>query len=201
MNDSFSLLAKSIRQNKINKEELLNNLKEIAEAQAQKEHYIKNVIKLQKCIRGFLFRKQYGLLLEEININTVIDYLYEKKKKRIQQHKDEIISFFVLKYINKRKKKKNNILLEQYKVHCANLIKARLKGIVIRKKIKKKLALIRKAKNLIFKHILSLRTILILKSSAIQNLLCDIAKIKYQLKNCQKDRSKELRNKLNKNIN
>ena len=200
MNDSFSLLAKSIRQNKINKEELLNNLKQISEAQYQKDHFIKKVITIQKCFRGYLFRKNYGLLLEEININTVIDYLYEKKKKRIHEHKDEIISFFVLKYINKRKKKKA-ILVEQYKIHCANLIKARLKGIVIRKKIRKKLEIIRKAKSLILKHILSLRTILILKSSAIQNLLCDIAKIKYQLKNCRNDKIKELRNKLNKNIN
>ena len=200
MNDSFSLLAKSIRQNKINKEELLNNLKQISEAQSQREHYIKRVITLQKFFRGYLFRKNYGLLLEEININTVIDYLYEKKKKRIHEHKDAIISFFVLKYINKRKKKKA-ILVEQYKIHCANLIKARLKGIVIRKKIRKKLEIIRKAKSLILKHILSLRTILILKSSAIQNLLCDIAKIKYQLKNCRNDKIKELRNKLNKNIN
>ena len=200
MNDSFSLLAKSIRQNKINKEELLNNLKQISEAQYQKDHYIKKVITIQKCFRGYLFRKNYGLLLEEININTVIDYLYEKKKKRIHEHKDEIISFFVLKYLNKRKKKKT-ILVEQYKIHCANLIKARLKGIVIRKKIRKKLEIIRKAKSLILKHILSLRTILILKSSAIQNLLCDIAKIKFQLKNCRNDKIKELRNKLNKNIN
>ena len=61
--------------------------------------------------------------------------------------------------------------------------------------------MMKKAKNLILKHILSLRTILILKSSAIQNLLCDIAKIKNQLKSCSYDKKKELRNKLNKNIN
>ena len=201
MNDSFSLLAKSIRQNKINKEELLNNLKKIQEAESQRENYIKMVITIQKCIRGFLFRKKYRLLLDEINIKTVIDYLYEKKKKRIHEHSEEIISFFVSKYINKNKRKKNNIFSRQYKIHCVNLIKARLKGIVTRKKINKKLETIRKAKNLIFKHILSLRTILILKSSAIQNLLCDIAKIKYQLKNCQNEKCKELRNKLHKNIN
>ena len=175
MNDSFSLLAKSIRQNKINKEELLNNLKKIQEAESQRENYIKMVITIQKCIRGFLFRKKYRLLLDEINIKTVIDYLYEKKKKRIHEHSEEIISFFVSKYINKNKRKKSYMLSRQYKIHCANLIKARLKGIVTRKKINKKLETIRKAKNLIFKHILSLRTILILKSSAIQNLLCDTA--------------------------
>ena len=161
MNDSFSLLAKSIRQNKINKNELLNNLKEIKEAQYQKDYYIRKVIYLQKIIRGHLFRIKYGRLLDEINIKTIIDYLYEKKKKRIHSHKDEIISFFVSKYINKQKRKKNSILLEQYKIHCINLIKAYLKGILIRKKVKEKLDKIRKAKKLIFKHILTFRTILI----------------------------------------
>ena len=91
MNDSFSLLAKSIRQNKIDKNKLLNNIKEIKEAQSQKEYYIRKVIYLQKMIRGHLFRIKYGRLLDEINIKTIIDYLYEKKKKRIHKHKDEII--------------------------------------------------------------------------------------------------------------
>ena len=200
MNDSFSLFAKSIRQNKINKNELINNLKVISEAQSQKDKYIKKVIMIQKFIRGYIYRIKYRLLLDEININTIIDYLYEKKKKRIHQHSDEIISFFVSKYINKRRKKKN-ILLEQYKIHCANLIKAHLKGIIIRKKVKKNLNIIKNAKNLILKHILALRTIFILKSTAIQNLLCDIAKIKIKLRNCSEDKKKELKNKLNKNIN
>ena len=200
MNDSFSLFAKSIRQNKINKNELINNIKVISEAQSQRDKYIKKVIMIQKFIRGHIFRIKYRLLLDEININTIIDYLYEKKKKRIRQHSDEIISFFVSKYINKRRKKKN-ILLEQYRIHCANLIKAHLRGIIIRKKVKKELNIIKKAKSLIVKHILALRTIFILKSSAIQNLLCDIAKIKIKLRNCSDDKMKELKNKLNKNIN
>ena len=200
MNDSFSLFAKSIRQNKINKNELINNLKVISEAQSQKDKYIKKVIMIQKFIRGYIYRIKYRLLLDEININTIIDYLYEKKKKRIHQHSDEIISFFVSKYINKRRKKKN-ILLEQYKIHCANLIKAHLKGIIIRKKVKKQLNIIKNAKNIILKHILALRTIFILKSTTIQNLLCDIAKIKIKLRNCSEDKKKELKNKLNKNIN
>ena len=75
------------------------------------------------------------MLLDEINIKTVIDYLLEKKKKRIHEQSYEIISFFVRKYINKRKKKKS-IIYEQYKIHCANLIKARIKGILVRQKIK-----------------------------------------------------------------
>ena len=138
MNDSFSLLAKSIRQNKINKLELLNNIKQISESISQKDYSIKKLITIQKFIRGHLFRKKYSLLLDEINIKTVIDYLLEKKKKRIHEHSDEIISFFVRKYINKRKKKKS-IIYEQYKIHCANLIKARFKGILVRQKIKRQL--------------------------------------------------------------
>ena len=147
MNDSFSLLAKSIRQNKINKSELLNNIKQISESLSQKDNFIKKLIIIQKLIRGHLFRKKYSLLLDEINIKTVIDYLLEKKKKRIHEHSDEIISFFVRKYINKRKKKKS-IIYEQYKIHCANLIKARFKGILVRQKIKKQLDKIKNKKNL-----------------------------------------------------
>ena len=138
MDDSFSLLAKSIRQQKINKDELLNNLKQISEAQNKKDKYIKSIIKIQKILRGHLFRKKYSLTLDEINTKTIIDYLYEKKKKRIHDHSKEIISFFISKYISKvRKNKKKEMLLKQYKIHCSNLIKARFKGILVRKHVKK----------------------------------------------------------------
>ena len=204
MYDSFSLLAKSIRQNKINKDELLNNLKGKSQTQIKKDKYIKNIIKIQKIIRGHLYRIKYKLSLDDINTKTIIDYLYEKKKKRIHNHSKEIISFFISKYIKKRRKKKNEILLEQYKIHCSDLIKARFKGILIRKKVKEQL-LIKKAKTTILKFILGFRTKLILKSNTMQNLLMDIAKIKYQLKilDKQKDKGKlkELKNKLSKNIN
>ena len=97
------------------------------------------------------------------------------------------------------------MLLEQYKIHCSDLIKARLRGILVRKNVRKELYLMKKARNKIFKHILALRTILILKSNTIQNLLIDIANIKCQLKNLdeKKDNTKikELKNKLSKNIN
>ena len=206
MDDSFSLLAKSIRQQKINKDELLNNLKQISEAQFKREKYIKNIIKIQKIIRGHLYRIKYHLTLEEINTKTIIDYLHEKKKKRIHSHSKEIISFFISKYIIKmRKNKKKNMLLEQYKIHCSNLIKARFKGILVRKHVKEEFFLMKKAKERIFKQILAYRTILILKSNNIQNLLIDIAKIKYQLKNLNEEtdftKIKELNNKLSKNIN
>ena len=206
MDDSFSLFAKSIRQKKINKDELLNNLRQISDAQNKKDQYIKNVLKIQKVIRGHIYRKKYRKSLEEINTRTVIDYLLEKKKNRIHKHSIEIISFFISKYVNRiRKNRKSDMLFRQYKIHCINLIKARLRGILVRKHIKKELYLIRKAKKMIFKNILAYRTKLILKSSTIQNLLIDIAKIKYQLKNLDKDKDilkiKELKNKLSKNKN
>ena len=204
MDDSFSLFAKSIRQNKINKEELLNNLKKISESQTKKDKYIKNIIKIQKMVRGHLYRIKYHLSLDEINTKTIIDYLYEKKKKRIHSHSKEIISFFVLKYINKlQKTKKQDMLQLQYKIHCSNLIKARLRGILVRRHVKEKLILVKKAKLKIIKQILRYRTILILKSNTMQNLLLEIGKIKYQLKNLEKNspKVKELNNKLSKNIN
>ena len=204
MNDSFSLLAKSIRQKKINKDELLNNLKGKSETQNKKDKYIKNVIKIQKVIRGYIYRLKYKISLDEINTKTIIDYLYEKKKNRIHNHSKEIISFFISKYIKKKRKKKNEILLEQYKIHCSDLIKARFKGVLIRKKVKEQL-LIKRAKTTILKFILGFRTKLILKSNTLQNLLMDIAKIKYQLKLLDKQKEKvklkELKNKLSKNIN
>ena len=112
MDDSFSLFAKSIRQKKINKNELFNNLKEGNEAQAKKDQYIKKIIKIQKIVRGHLFRIQYNESLDEINTKTIIEYLHDKKKARIHKHNIEIISFFITKYINKvRKKKKKEYAL------------------------------------------------------------------------------------------
>ena len=163
MDDSFSLFAKSIRQKKINKDELFNNLKEINEAQYRKDQYIKKVIKIQKIIRGHLSRIKYHLSLEEINTKTIIEYLHEKKKMRIHQHSIEIISFFITKYINKqRKNKTKNMLFEQYKIHCSDLIKARLRGVLVRKHVKERLYLEKKAKKKIFQHILRYRTIFFL---------------------------------------
>ena len=206
MNDSFSSFAKSIRQKKINKNELLNDIKEMSKAKIQKEQYIKNIIKIQKITRGHLYRTKFNKSLDEINTKTVIDYLLEKKKNRIHNHSLDIISFFMMKYVHKiRKNKQNNMLLRQYKIHCINLIKARLKGILIRKHIKEKLFLIKKSRTNILKHIIAFRTKLILKSNTIQNLLIDIAKIKYQLKNLNREKDltkiKELKNKLSKSIN
>ncbi len=78
MNDSFSQLAKTIRLNKINKKEIQKIKREIIDDKVYK--IIKNdmAIKIQKIIRGILYRKQFSILLDEINKETIINYLYEK---------------------------------------------------------------------------------------------------------------------------
>ena len=61
MNDSFSQLAKKIRQNKINKREIQKIKREIIDGKVLK--IIKNdmAIRIQKCVRGFLYRKKFNI--------------------------------------------------------------------------------------------------------------------------------------------
>ena len=120
MNDSFSQFAKQIRQNKIDKNEIRNIKKEVEEINMKKSYKNKMIIIMQKYIRGFLYRKKYKLFLEQMNTETVIDYLLENRRKRIHEHSEEIISFFVLKYIKKQRKK---LFLLKKKIYSINLIK------------------------------------------------------------------------------
>ena len=159
---------------------------------------------MQKYIRGFLYRKKYKLFLEQMNTETVIDYLLENRRKRIHEHSEEIISFFVLKYIKKQRKK---LFLLKKKIYSINLIKSRLRGIISRKKYKAKLAKIKRSKKLILKYTLSYKVRLILRSDCLQNILNEIANIKLALKNIDKSSGIsgqdifDLKMKLNKNLN
>ena len=204
MNDSFSQFAKQIRQNKIDKNEIRNIKKEVEEINMKKSYKNKMIIILQKNIRGFLYRKKYKLFLEQMNTETVIDYLLEHRRNRIHEHSEEIISFFVLKYIKKQRKK---LFLLKKKIYSINLIKSRLRGIISRKKYKAKLAKIKRSKKLILKYILSYKVRLILRCDCLQNILNEIANIKLALKNIDKNSGIsgqdifDLKMKLNKNLN
>ena len=204
MNDSFSQFAKQIRQNKIDKNEIRNIKKEVEEINMKKSYKNKMIIIMQKYIRGFLYRKKYKLFLEQMNTETVIDYLLENRRKRIHEHSEEIISFFVLKYIKKQRKK---LFLLKKKIYSINLIKSRLRGIISRKKYKAKLAKIKRSKKLILKYTLSYKVRLILRSDCLQNILNEIANIKLALKNIDKSSGIsgqdifDLKMKLNKNLN
>ena len=82
MDDPFNKFAQKIRQEKINKKEIAAIRKEIFLTNNSKIRMNKSIVKIQKNLRGFLFRKKYYKHLEEINTKTIIDYLYEQKKNK-----------------------------------------------------------------------------------------------------------------------
>ena len=208
MDDSFSALARKIRSKKLNKEDIENLKKEAIECKIERNRRQKKAIEIQRVIRGFLARKKFKILEDKINIDTIIDYLYEKKLKRIHKHSSQIISYFIYKYIERQRKIKNK-LINEYKIHCSDLIKAFIKGIIIRKKIKDDLELIRNNKNILAPYFLSFKTRLMLKCTSIQNILADISNIKFLLQDEKEQNQseegkqgiKELKMKLRKKYN
>jgi hypothetical protein len=205
MNDSFSKLAKKIRQNKINKKEIQNIKKEIIDEKVY--NIIKNdmAIRIQKCVRGFLYRKKFNILLDQINTETIINYLYEKKLNRIRKDYNNIISEHITNYIQNIREEKEKI--NQQKIYCIELIKATLRGMILRKKFRNEICSLQKLRNIIERYILGYKIKLILRSNNIQSLLTDISNIKYSLNNIDKTleannpKIKELKTKLTKNIN
>ena len=208
MNDPLSELARKIRSKKLNKEEIENLKKEAIESKIERNRRIKKAIEIQRIIRGYLARKKFKILEDKININTIIEYLYEKKVKRIHKHSSQIISYFIYKYIERQRKIKTQ-LIEEFKIHCSDVIKAFIRGCILRKKIKSQLELMHNSKQKIIPYILSFKTRLILKSRTIQNILMDIANIKFLLQdeneqnqNIQDKQSiKDLKLKLRKKYN
>ena len=205
MNDSFSQLAKRIRQDKINKKEIKKIKREIIDDRVLK--IIKNdmALRIQKCVRGYLYRKKYYSFLEQINTETIIDYLYEKKIKRIKTDYKNIIANHISNYLKNIREEKEKI--NKYKIQCIDLIKAYLKGIIFRKHFSREISSLKDIKDKIERYILGYKIKLILRSNNIQSLLVDIANIKYSLNNIDKtndannQKVKELKTKLTKNIN
>ena len=208
MNDTLSELARKIRSKKLNKEEIEILKKEAIESKIERNRRIKKATEIQRIFRGYVARKKFKILEDKININTIIEYLYEKKVKRIHKHSSQIISYFIYKYIERQRKIKTQ-LINEFKIHCSDVIKAFIRGVILRKKIKNELELIRNSKQKISPYILSFKTRLILKSQTIQNILMDIANIKFllqdeseQKQNLQDKQSiKELKSKLRKKYN
>ena len=206
MDDSFSRLAKQIRRSKINKYEIKKIKREIIDGKVLNLIKIDMAIKIQKHIRGFIYRKKYKIILEQNNTEIIINYLHEKMLTRIKYDYRNIISFHVLNYIKHIKEEKEKINLK--KINSINKIKAIMKGIIFRKHFKNKNSLLGNKKETLEKYILSYKVKLILRSNNIQSLLIDIANIKYSLNNLDKtndisnqQKIKELKTKLNKNIN
>ena len=208
MDDSFSALARKLRSKKLNKEDIENYKKEALESKIERNRRQKKAIEIQRIVRGYLARKKFKILEDKLNISTIIDYLYEKKLKRIHKHSSQIISYFIYKYIERQRKIKNK-LINEFKIHCSDLIKAFIRGVILRKKIKNELDMIRNSKKKIAPYVLSYKTRLMLKCNTIQNILSDIANIKFLLQD-EKEQSqneeekqsvKELKMKLRKKYN
>ena len=208
MDDSFGKLAKQIRRSKINKNEIKKIKKEIIDKKVLNIIKIDMAIKIQKHIRGFLYRKKnYKIFLEQKNTEIIIDYLYEKKLTRIKSDYKNIISFHILNYIKYIRSENEKLNLK--KINSIDLIKATMRGIIFRKKFKnqKSSSIDNDITRILEKYIISYKIKLILRSNNIQSLLLDIANIKYSLNSIDKSNNtnsqkiKELTTKLNKNIN
>ena len=206
MDDSFSRLAKQIRRSKINKNEIKKIKREIIDKKVLNIIKIDMAIKIQKHIRGFIYRKKYYKnFLEQKNTEIIIDYLYQKKLERINSDYKNIISLHILNYIQYIRNEKEKLNLK--KINSIELIKATMRGIIFRKNFKSQKSTLTDIKSKIEKYIMSYKIKLILRSNNIQSLLIDIAKIKYSLNSLDKSNQnnsqkiKELTTKLNKNIN
>ena len=206
MDDSFSRLAKQLRQKKINQNEIKKIKREIIDGKVLNIIKADMASKIQKHIRGYLYRKKYKNFLEKENTEIIINYLYEKKLTRIKIDYKNIISYHILNYIKCIREEKEKVI--QKKINSIELIKAVLKGIIFRKNFSNKISPLNNNINKLEKYIISYKIKLILRSNNIQSLLIDIANIKYSLNNLDKStessknqKVKELTTKLNKNIN
>ena len=127
MDDSFSRLAKQLRQKKINQNEIKKIKREIIDGKVLNIIKADMASKIQKHIRGYLYRKKYKNFLEKENTEIIINYLYEKKLTRIKIDYKNIISYHILNYIKCIREEKEKVI--QKKINSIELIKAVLKGI------------------------------------------------------------------------
>ena len=88
-------------------------------------------------------------------------------------------------YLQKIREEKEKIKLQ--KIESSDLIKAYLKGIIVRKRFSKDLISLKDIKDKIERYILGYKIRLVLRSNNIQSLLIDIANIKYSLNNIEKN--------------
>lgn len=180
--DSFSVLAKQIRLDKFDKREIMQIKNETMKMQRQKTIKNKSIIKIQSAIRGYFSRKKFTEIMQDYNIKTIIGYLNEKRSLRIKNNYQKITFYYIKKYLSFISLKKSKILSE-YFAYCSDLIKATFKSYKVRKKIKPIRDLIKTQKNKICKAVLSYKIRFILRTNIIQNILVEIANIKYCLKN------------------
>ena len=178
--ESFNELAKRIRYQKVNKEEIQKLKNESIYNSRQRAKKANSAIKIQKVYRGFLFRKQFQTTLDALNIQTVITYLNDKHKERITTNATSIISKHINDFILKKQKQRNKILTAYFN-YCASIIQSMYISFKVRSRLKPIRDLVRSKKEIINKHIQSFKVRMILRVNSIQNTLLEIANIRCSL--------------------
>ena len=184
--DEFSALAKKIRLEKIDRKEIQKLKLETIMNERQKHRRMRCIIKLQSAFRGYKFRKQFQVVIDDLNTRTIIEYLYDKHKSRIHKNATAIISMHLDDYIRRKQAQKEKYL-NAYFNYCADVIISTYLSFKIRKKLKPIRDLLKSKKAIIARNVISFKTRLILRSSAIQNILVEIANIKYCLNSIKKE--------------
>lgn len=190
--DDFSKLALKIRMEKIDKEEIKKLRKETITNEKYKTKMKKSVLEIQRVCRGYFARKKFKIVLDELNTETIIDYLNHKRIKRIHSQAKDIIAYYVNEYLNVKRQQKQKIIIAYFN-YCADIIKTTYESYKIRKKIEPLLTLIRNHKAKIGNAINSFKVRLILRSSSMQNILVELANIKYCLNNMKKEDKNDLK--------
>lgn len=173
---SFDSLAHKLRMQKFDKNEILKLKNDAISNERLKLRKRKSVLRIQKVFKGYLLRKKFKLVIEEINNNIIIEYFKEKRRQRIRENYKEIILRNLDKYIDRQRTRKRFLLVEYFNF-CASLISKNFQGFVTRKKIKPKLEVLKNFKEKIGGVINGYRTRLILRSLKIQDIIIEIANI------------------------
>ena len=196
--ESFNELAKRIRYQKVNKEEIQKLKNESIYNSRQRAKKTNSAIKIQKVYRGFLFRKQFQTTIDALNVQTVITYLNDKHKERVNTNATSIIAKHINAFILKKQKQRNKVL-NAYFNYCASIIQSMYISFKVRSRLKPIRDLVRSKKEIINKHIQSFKVRMILRVNPIQNTLLEIANIKCSLN--ADNNNTQLQSDLNKRLN
>ena len=176
-NESFSVIAKKIRMSKVDQKEIQKLKQESLMKERERQRKKKCITTIQRIYKGHLFRKKFKTQMDELNTKTIINFLKEKRKERIQKNAKEIISYYLNLYINKKRSYEDKVI-EGYKNYCADLISSTYLSYRIRSRLKPLRDLISSKKKIILKYALAYKIRLLLRSSSIQNILVEIANLK-----------------------
>ena len=199
--ESFSDLARRIRFQKVDREEIQKLKNESIYNSRQRVRKANCAVRIQKTYRGFLFRKQFQTTIDALNVQTVITYLNDKHKERINTNATAIIAKHINDFILKKQKQRNKVLTAYFN-YCASIIQSMYVSFKVRSRLKPIRDLVRSKKEIINKHIQSFKVRMILRVNPIQNTLLEIANIRCGLNTDKTNNNNpQLQSELHKRLN